>query len=112
MSNSLRVSEAFKSFVIDQLSPLGDIVPRSMFGGVGLYSHGVFFGIMARDVLYLKVDHRTVADYTRAKMKPFKPYKNRPVTMKYYAVPVNVLESSAELVEWAGKAIAVAEAQM
>jgi DNA transformation protein len=49
MSNSLRVSEAFKSFVIDQLSPLGDIVPRSMFGGVGLYSHGVFFGIMARD---------------------------------------------------------------
>jgi DNA transformation protein len=112
MTGSLKVSEAFKSFVIDQLSPLGDVVPRPMFGGVGLYCRGVFFGIMACDVLYLKVDHRNVTDYTRAKMTPFKPYQNRPATTKYYAVPVDVLESSAELVEWAGKAVAVAEAQM
>lgn len=111
-SRSLKVSDAFKAFVIDQLSPLGDVVPRSMFGGVGLYCRGVFFGIMARDVLYLKVDHRNVADYTRAKMTPFKPYNNRPVTMKYYAVPLDVLESGAELVAWARKAVAVAEAQV
>ena len=109
---SLKVSDAFKSFVIDQLSPLGDVVPRSMFGGIGLYCHGVFFGIMARDVLYLKVDHHNVADYTRAKMKPFKPYKDRRVTMKYYAVPLDVLESGAELVEWAGKAVAAAQEQI
>jgi DNA transformation protein len=60
-------------------------------------------------VLYLKVDHRNVADYTRAKMKPFKPYNSRPATMKYYAVPLDVLESGAELLVWAGKAIAAAQ---
>ena len=111
MSSSLKVSDAFKSFVIDQLSLLDDVVPRSMFGGVGLYCRGVFFGIMARDVLYLKVDHRNVADYVRAKMTPFKPYNNRAVTMKYYAVPLDVLESGAELVALARKAVAVAEAE-
>jgi DNA transformation protein and related proteins len=112
ISRSLKVSDGFKTFVIDQLSSLDNVVPRSMFGGVGLYCRGVFFGIMARDVLYLKADHRNVADYTRAKMKPFKPYNNRPMTMNYYAVPLDVLESGEELVEWAGKAVAAAQEQI
>ena len=51
-----------RAFVLDQLDELGDVVPRAMFGGVGLYCRGVFFGIMARDVLYLKVDDRNRAD--------------------------------------------------
>ena len=53
---SLKVSEPFKSFVLDQLEELGDVAPRSMFGGIGLYCRGVFFGLIASDVLYLKVD--------------------------------------------------------
>lgn len=106
---SLKVSDAFKSFVLDQLDELGDVVPRSMFGGVGLYCRGVFFGIMARDVLYLKVDDTNRADYERAGMKPFKPYPDRAGTMQYYAVPVGVLESAAELVAWAAKAVRVAK---
>src|SRR5262245_24738425 len=53
---SLRVSDGFRSFVLDQLEPLGSIVAKAMFGGVGLYCDNAFFGIIARDVLYLKVD--------------------------------------------------------
>ena len=79
-----------------------------MFGGVGLYCDGVFFGILARDVLYLKVDDRNRGDYERAGMKPFKPYPHRAGTMRYYAVPVGVLEARLELVEWARKAVAAA----
>ena len=51
----LTVTAAFKTFVLDQLDELGDVTPKSMFGGVGLYQRGVFFGILARDTLYLKV---------------------------------------------------------
>jgi len=51
---SLKVSDGFKSFVLDQLEELGDVMPKSMFGGVGLYRRGVFFGILRRDTLYLK----------------------------------------------------------
>lgn len=79
-----------------------------MFGGVGLYHEGVFFGILARDRMYLKVDANSRADYTRAGMKPFKPYAGRGGTMKYYEVPLAVLESPIELATWARKAIAAA----
>ena len=107
---SLRVSDAFMSFVLDQLAEVGDVAPKSMFGGVGLYHRGVFFGIIARDTLYLKVGDANRADYQRAKMKPFKPYPGRQGTMKYHAVPLDVLESALELAAWARKAIAVANA--
>src|SRR5437660_9879939 len=97
---SLKSTEAFRSFVLDQLEEIGDVTPRSMFGGVGLYHRGVFFGIIARDVLYLKVDDHNRADYESAGMKPFKPYPHRAGTMQYYAVPVEILESGFELAAW------------
>ena len=106
--HSLEVSDPFKGFVLDQLAELGEVTPKSMFGGVGLYCSGVFFGIIARDVLYLKVDDRNRADYERAGAKPFKPYKDRGGTMRYYAVPLAVLESPLDLVAWARKAVAAA----
>jgi DNA transformation protein and related proteins len=106
---SLKVSDAFKTFVLDQLEELGDVTPRSMFGGVGLYHRGIFFGILARDTLYLKVDDGNRPDYERTGMKAFRPYAGRPGTMRYYAVPLDVLESPIDLSSWARKAIVAAE---
>jgi DNA transformation protein len=105
---SLRVSDGFRSFVLDQLEPLGPIVAKSMFGGVGLYCDGVFFGLIALDVLYLKVDETTRRDYEAAGSRAFRPYPDRSGTMQYYNVPVDVLESQIDLVEWARKAVTVA----
>ena len=105
---SLKSSGAFTAFVVNQLEGLGDILPRSMFGGVGLYCDDVFFGIIAGDVLYLKADAGNRPDYEQAGMAPFKPYANRPGTMQYYAVPVGVLEHGPDLVAWARKAVAAA----
>ena len=105
---SLNVSDSFRSFVLDQLEELGDVTPRAMFGGVGLYHRDVFFGIIARDTLYLKVGETNRADYVRARMKAFRPYPNRPGSMTYYAVPLDVLENAQELADWARKAIVVA----
>lgn len=106
---TLRVTDGFRSFVLDQLEEFGDVTARAMFGGVGLYRHGRFFGIIARDTLYLKVDDANRPDYQRAEMKPFKPYRDRPGTMQYYAVPIEVLESPLDLSQWARKALAAAE---
>ena len=108
-SRSLASSSAFETFVLDQLGDLGDVVPRKMFGGVGLYCDGVFFGIIARDVLYLKVDDRTRDEYTATGSEPFAPYPDRAGTMQYYAVPLGILESGPELVRWARSAVRVAE---
>ena len=108
---SLKVSDAFKSFVLDQLAQLaetGDVTTKSMFGGVGLYCNGLFFGIIARDVLYLKVDASNRPDFERTGSRPFKPYPNRSGTMQYYEVPVDVLESAVDLTAWARKSVSVA----
>ena len=107
---SLKVSDAFKRFVLDQLEEVGDVTPRSMFGGVGLYHAGVFFGLLARDTLYLKVDDSSRPEYEAAGMAAFQPYGERGGTMRYYAVPLDVLESAPELARWARKAVAVARA--
>jgi DNA transformation protein len=93
----MRVSDGFKSFVLDQLEELGDVTPRAMFGGVGLYCSGIFFGIIAADVLYLKVDEINRPDFERAGSKPFTPYAQRSGTMQYWAVPLAILESAPEL---------------
>ncbi len=108
---SLKSSAAFETFVVDQLASLGDITPKKMFGGVGLYCDGIFFGIIARDALYLKVDDSTRGAYEAIGSAPFKPYPDRSGTMQYYQVPVDVLESAPELVRWARKAVAVARSQ-
>ena len=83
-----------------------------MFGGVGLYCRGVFFGIIAGDTLYLKVDAQNRPEYERLGMKPFKPYADRPGTMQYYSVPLDVLESAIELARWARGAVAAAERKL
>jgi DNA transformation protein and related proteins len=68
----------------------------------------VFFGLIALDVLYLKVDDTNRGDYEAAGSQPFRPYPDRAGTMQYYAVPVDVLESQLDLVEWARRAVHVA----
>lgn len=104
---SLRNSDSFKQFVLDQLDAL-NVTGRSMFGGCGLYCGDDFFGIIASDVLYLKVDDTNRTDYEDAGMKPFRPYADRSGTMRYYAVPLSVLESRPELEKWARAAVKVA----
>ena len=105
---SLRVSGNVRDFVLDQLAGLEGLRPRAMFGGVGLYAGDIFFGIVAADVLYFKVDDSTRAEFEAAGSKPFKPYADRAMTMRYYAVPVEVLESAPTLIVWARRAVAVA----
>jgi DNA transformation protein len=79
-----------------------------MFGGVGIYSGEHFFALIASDELFFKVDDSTRASYEAAGSEPFRPVQDRPVSMSYWRVPVEVLEDPAELALWARAAIRVA----
>ena len=106
----MHVSVGFRNFVLGQLSGVDGLRARAMFGGVGLYAGDVFFGILAADVLFFKVDDTNRRAYEAAGSSPFKPYADRAMTMPYYDVPVVVLEDAATLQEWAAQAVAVAKA--
>jgi DNA transformation protein len=95
--------DSFKDFVLDQLSGLGELTCRSMFGGYGLYAGATFFGIVYRGRLYFKTDERTRGEYERRGMKPFQP--NARQTMKYHEVPADVAEDRNQLLAWAQDAI-------
>ena len=105
---SLRVSDGFRTYALDQLSSVQGLRARPMFGGFGLYAEDVFFGILAADVLYLKVDDSNRSEYEKAKATAFRPFANRPASMSYFAVPLSVLEAEPILALWARRSIAVA----
>ena len=103
-------SKSFQDHVQDQLIRTGiKVTSRAMFGGVGLYSGPLFFGIIVRtDVLYFKVDDSNRGDFEAAGMGPFKPFGEDGETMGYFEVPGAVLEDAEQLAIWAEKAVQVA----
>ena len=105
----MAVSDEYLTYVIDQLEALGPVRYKRMFGGAGLYFEDLFFGLVADDVLYFKVDDSNRTDYEAEGMGPFKPFPDKKEVMQYYEVPIDVLENKEALRDWAGKAVAVAE---
>lgn len=105
---SMRVTEGFRAFVLEQLAGVKDLRPRAMFGGVGLYAGDAFFGILAADTLYFKVDDGNRGQYEAAGTQPFRPYVGKTMTMPYYQVPAAVLEDADELAAWARASVRVA----
>lgn len=108
----MSVGADYLGYVLDQLADLGEVSSRRMFGGAGLYSDEFFFGLIAGDTLYLRVDDSNRADYTTRGMPQFRPYADRPhLSMNYYQAPAEVLEDAVELVRWARRSVAVAMAR-
>src|SRR5436305_10475452 len=105
----MAVSREYLDYVHDQLSGLGGVSSRRMFGGAGLYCDEFFFALIDNDTLYLRVNDDNRADYTSRGMSQFRPYADRPeLSMSYYETPADVLEDTAQLVSWARRSVAVA----
>lgn len=93
----------FTDWVEDQLSPLGTIRIKSMFGGFGVYADELFFAIVDDDVLYFKADDFNRQRFLDAGSEPFTyPLKGgENQSLSYYAAPDSTLDDSDELLEWA-----------
>ncbi len=105
----MAVSEEYLDYVLDQLGCIGEVTAKKMFGGVGLYHNELFFGLIASDVLYFKVDDENRPAYEKAGAKPFQPYGDDSSSMSYYEVPVGVLEDVDRLRMWAKASAAAAD---
>ncbi|TNE53475.1 MAG: TfoX family protein [Bacteroidetes bacterium] len=98
----MAVNEEYFNFVLDQLSEFGQVVPKKMFGGIGLFHQGLMFGKIGGDVFRLKVDEVNQADFEAFGMKPYFSEKKKK-EMPYWEVPVQILEDKKKLCEWAQK---------
>jgi len=102
------VSAEYREYVLEQLGRVEPVTGRSMFGGVGIYSGGLFFALMDDDSVYLKVDDTNRADFEAAGMGPFRPFGDDSHVMQYYELPAELLEEPDRLRPWVHKALDVA----
>lgn len=103
------VQPQYLDYVLEQLAALGALRSNRMFGGVGLYADGLFFGLIDDDTLFFKTDDTNIASYRERNMPRFMPFPERPdAALGYHQVPADVIEDAETLVAWARKSVAVA----
>lgn len=96
-------TDSFRDFVLEQLAALEGQRCKRMFGGHGLYSGEMFFGILFDGRLYFKTHPDTLPDYLAVDASVFAPSEKQ-VLKNYREVPVEILEDAVQLTSWARKA--------
>jgi len=104
----MAVSPEFLAYVIEQFEAVGQVTPRRMFAGVGLYRHGLFFGLIYDEAVYLKADETTRPDFEAAGGEAFRPRPGPVKSMGYWSIPPEAIEDVDALAQWTAKALAVA----
>jgi DNA transformation protein and related proteins len=100
------------SHCLELLSPLGRTSSRRMFGGRALYIDDLCMALIFGDALYLKVNDDSRAAFERAGCRPF-IYETKDgdhQALGYYTAPDEAMESPAEMIPWARRALAAAVA--
>jgi DNA transformation protein len=94
-------------YLLERLAPVGPVSARRMFGGVGLFLHGMMFGLIAQEELYFKVGDANRPAYEAAGEAPFS-YATKSGTntlTSYWRCPAEVLDDTDALVLWARQAV-------
>jgi DNA transformation protein len=97
---------------LELLAPLGATRARRMFGGHGLYIDDMCVAIIAYDTLFLKTQEADRGAFAAAGCRPF-TYETKDgerTATGYWSAPDEAMESPAEMIPWARRALAAAVA--
>lgn len=93
---------AFLAHLDELLEPLGKISSKIMFGGHGIYCNGIIMGLVIDRAFYLKVDEQTQVLFEAVGSAPFVyQMKMKDVSMSYWSVPEDAMESAEQMLPWA-----------
>ena len=96
--------------VLEQMAGFGTVTTKKMFGAVTLYHAGLIFGMVNDDLLYLKADDTSKADFESEGLDQFTyESKNGSTSMSYWRAPERCLDDADEMKLWARKAFAAAQ---
>ncbi|MEX2468422.1 MAG: TfoX/Sxy family protein [Pseudohongiellaceae bacterium] len=99
----------FAAHIVDLLQGMGPVYGKRMFGGHGIFLDGLMFGLIADNVLYLKVDDDSRPDYEALDLAPFTYHKQgKPFRLNYYQAPEEAMEDVEVMLSWGNGAFAVA----
>ena len=95
----------FIAFLLELMEPLGSVEAKSMFGGFGVYRHGLMFGLVSQDTLYLKADEVNRGEFEEKGLPRFTyERKGKALSMSYYQAPPEAMDNAEALCGWAQKA--------
>jgi DNA transformation protein len=102
-------------FIRDLFAAFRPVTIRRMFSGAGIFADDMMFGLVVRDLIYLKVDDGNRADFEREGSAPFtyirgrKTGRPREHSLPYWRLPERLYDDPEELAAWAERALAAAE---
>ena len=106
----MAVSAEYTDYILEMLEPLEDTSVRRMFGGAGMFCHGLMIALIADDQLYFKVDDDNRTQFVDAGCEPFifTSKSGKKGAMSYYQAPDFLYDEPEEMVDWAREAFAAA----
>ena len=104
------MTATFNDFVREQLSVVGPVQVRRMFGGAGVFLDGRMFALIAFDTLYLKADETTKPAFEAEGLEPFvyEAKGGKRAIMSYWQAPERIFDDPDEMRSWAGLAVEAA----
>ncbi|MGB6542739.1 MAG: TfoX/Sxy family protein [Xanthobacteraceae bacterium] len=104
-------------FIRDLFALFGPVTMKRMFGGAGLWSDGLMFGLVFDGAIFLKVDETSIPDFEREGSRPFvytrakSPGRVGRASLSYWRLPERLYDDPDELAVWAGRALAIAQSK-
>jgi DNA transformation protein len=106
----MTASDGFAEFLRDQLTPLGHITMRRMFGKTGVFCDGFMLGMVRDNTLYFRVDDDNRSVFKEAEAFPPLNYEKKgdTIDLAFWRAPERLFDEPDELVTWARAALAAA----
>jgi DNA transformation protein len=97
-------------FILEQLSGLGPVRAKRMFGGAGIFFDDLMFAIVVDDTLYFKADDDSRGAYEAEDMPAFSyaTKDGRRTSMNYWKAPERLFDEPDDMLHFARAALATA----
>lgn len=101
----MAVDSSLVEYLRELLDSVDGVTFKRMFGGYGIFRHGLMFALIEDDTLYFKADEQNKNEFTARDLGPFTYMKaGKRMPMSYYRAPEETLDNSDDMVEWAESA--------
>jgi DNA transformation protein len=92
----------FLQYALDLFNPLGRLTSKTLFGGNAILKNNITFAMVFDSSIYLKTNKNTVKKYLDLDSKPLSYKKNnKTISLRYYEIPIEVLDDEDQLIQWA-----------
>jgi DNA transformation protein and related proteins len=113
----VRISRVDPEFIRELFAPFGPVTVKRMFGGAGIWSDGLMFGLVFDGAIYLKVNETSIPDFEREGSRPFVYTRAKSkgrvgrASLSYWRLPERLYDDPKELAAWASRAHAIAQSK-